>query len=89
VSGSWRPYSGWRLSCYAAAYLNRSEQSGATVDIDELTTIVSGTMAYTFNRYWHIGLRYSYYRIGNRQNDTEGSRNRLGLEVGWNWPIAQ
>lgn len=89
LSGSWQPYAGWRLSGSTYVFLNRSDQSGATVDIDELTTIVSGMIAHTFNRYWHVGMRYSYYRIDNRQNDTEGSRNRVGLEVGWNWPVIE
>jgi outer membrane receptor protein involved in Fe transport len=84
---SWRPIQEWLLGANASAFLNRSEESGAASDIDELSTVMAATVRYEFNRQWSLGLRYTFNWIDDRENDIDRNRNIVGLLLGWNLPV--
>ena len=87
LDGSWRPTQEWLLGANASAFLNRSEETGAVGDIDELSTAMAATVRYEFDRRWSLGLRYTFYWIDDRENDIERNRNIVGLVLGWNLPV--
>jgi len=87
LDGSWRPAQEWLLGANASAFLNRSEESGAASDIDELSTALAATVRYEFNRQWSLGLRYTFYWFDDREDDIERNRNIVGLVLGWNLPV--
>lgn len=89
LNTSWRPYGEWLLGGGVDAYLNRSDSSGSTTDIDQLNMGLSGFIRYDLNRYWSLRLNYIYYDIEDRQDDTHRQRNRIGFSVGWNMPILE
>lgn len=89
LRGTWHPYDKWYVNGVVDLYLNRSDQSGATADIDQLTTSFIGTLRYIFKRDWSLGLSYSFYHLTNRHTDTHAQRNRLSLSLSCNLPVLE
>jgi hypothetical protein len=87
LDGSWRPTQEWLLGANASAFLNRSEETGAASDIDELSTSLTASVRYEFNRQWSLGLRYTFYWIDDRESEVERRRNIGALVLGWNLPV--
>ncbi|MBT8341903.1 MAG: hypothetical protein HKP58_18930 [Desulfatitalea sp.] len=88
-SGGWRPYPAWRLSGTVTARLNRTDRTGATIDIDELTLGFAGALRYTLNRYWDLSFRLDHTEINDRERTIKRYRNAISLAFEWNLPVLE
>ena len=87
LSMSQRLSEDFRVHGSAGAFRNRSDRSGATIDIDEYSLYLTIGLNYALDDSWSVGGVYRLNWLDDHEANLEYDRNIVSLVVNYNWPI--